>query len=82
MESSSTMHPTGKASPTTPAETSLKPTDPRRSNDQQSQPDSDASYDLVSGATSAVPSQAPGSPRQVKKVAGVEESEEEEEDWE
>lgn len=47
--------------------------------------DSDASYDLVSGATS----RAPGSPQQDKKHAVAEESEEEseeeeseEEDWE
>jgi hypothetical protein len=47
--------------------------------------DSDASYDLVSGATS----RAPGSPQQDKKNAVAEESEEEseeeeseEEDWE
>ncbi|OCL03694.1 BSD-domain-containing protein [Glonium stellatum] len=48
----------------------------RRSNDQQSQADSDASYDLVSGATS----RAPGSPRDAKKEAVAEESDEE--DWE
>lgn len=55
----------------------LKPAaSPRRSNDQQSQADSDASYDLVSGATS----RAPGSPRDVKKGAVAEESDEE--DWE
>ena len=46
----------------------------RRSQDQHSQPDSDASYDLVSGATS----QAPGSP--VRETTKGEESEEE--DWE
>jgi hypothetical protein len=40
--------------------------------------DSDASYDLVSGATS----RAPGSPQQEKKKGGAEESEEEEDDWE
>jgi hypothetical protein len=40
--------------------------------------DSDASYDLVSGATS----RAPGSPEQEKKKGGAEESEEEEDDWE
>jgi hypothetical protein len=53
---------------------SLKPAQPRRSNDEKSVADSDASYDLVSGATS----RAPGSPREPKKV--VEESDEE--DWE
>jgi hypothetical protein len=63
----------------------LKPADnaahpPRRSNDLVSQPDSDASYDLVSGATS----RAPGSPREVglKKEVGREVEESDEEDWE
>ncbi|KAI4158509.1 MAG: hypothetical protein LQ342_007350 [Letrouitia transgressa] len=53
----------------------LKPSDAhvRRSQDQNSQPDSDASYDLVSGATS----RAPGSP---KKDEG--EGSDEEGDWE
>lgn len=48
---------------------SLKPAESRRSQDAQSQPDSDTSYDLVSGATS----RAPGSPKK---------DEDEEEDWE
>lgn len=52
-----------------------QPAQPRRSNDEKSVADSDASYDLVSGATS----RAPGSP-QDKKKAVVEESDEE--DWE
>ncbi|KAL9611708.1 MAG: hypothetical protein Q9167_003670 [Letrouitia subvulpina] len=54
---------------------SLKPSDAhtRRSQDQNSQPDSDASYDLVSGATS----RAPGSP---KKDGG--DGSDEEGDWE
>jgi hypothetical protein len=64
---------------------------PRRSNDEKSVADSDASYDLVSGATS----RAPGSPQNVAEkkkpvVPAEEESEEEsddeeeseEEDWE
>ena len=61
---------------------SLKPMEsqPRRSQDQNSQPDSDASYDLVSGATS----RSPGSPKDEKAKNGgngkVEDSEEE--DWE
>jgi hypothetical protein len=46
----------------------------RRSHDRQSQPDSDASYDLVSGATS----RAPGSPKEEK----AKERESDEEDWE
>lgn len=49
---------------------------PRRSNDEKSVADSDASYDLVSGATS----RAPGSPQDRKKDAVAEESDEE--DWE
>lgn len=52
---------------------SLKPAEPRRSQDALSQPDSDTSYDLVSGATS----RAPGSPR-----AGEKKDDDEEEDWE
>lgn len=46
----------------------LKPSDVR------SQPDSEASYDLVSGA----PSRAGGSPKEMKKV----DESEEEDDWE
>ena len=63
----------------------LKPNEPRKSQDQHSQPDSDASYDLVSGATS----QAPGSPKEEKekdKKKEVPEGgaavESDEEDWE
>ncbi|KAL6710130.1 hypothetical protein ACN47E_009921 [Coniothyrium glycines] len=68
----------------------LKPAQPRRSNDEKSVADSDASYDVVSGATS----RAPGSPQLEKtaplekKPVAEEESEEEsdedseEEDWE
>lgn len=58
---------------------SLKPIEaqPRRSQDQHSQPDSDASYDLVSGATS----RAPGSPKTEKKQSDGEASDEEP-DWE
>ena len=43
----------------------LKPNEPRRSQDQHSQPDSDASYDLVSGVTTG----APGSPKDEKEKA-------------
>lgn len=82
--SSTTINPTNSApsaptnaTSTTTADTpnadantqTLKPSEPRRSQDAHSQPDSDASYDLVSGATS----RAPGSPRK---------EDEEEEDWE
>jgi hypothetical protein len=59
----------------------LKPAQPRRSNDEKSVADSDASYDLVSGTTSRAPSRTPGSPQLDKKNGGAEESEEEE-DWE
>ncbi|KAE8822423.1 hypothetical protein PTNB85_10451 [Pyrenophora teres f. teres] len=59
----------------TPASTAAA--QPRRSNDEKSVADSDASYDLVSGATS----RAPGSPQDGKKKAVAEESDEEE-DWE
>ncbi|KAL9639146.1 MAG: hypothetical protein Q9164_001111 [Protoblastenia rupestris] len=55
-------------------ELNLKPAESRKSQDEKSQPDSDASYDLVSGATS----RAPGSPTKDSKRA----DEEEEEDWE
>lgn len=53
----------------------LKPERPRRSNDEKSVADSDASYDLVSGATS----RAPGSPQEKKKTVA---EESDEEDWE
>ena len=63
----------------------LKPTDGRRSHDEKSVADSDASYDLVSGATS----RTPGSPRdETPKLAhglqGVRETKDEEsdDDWE
>ena len=56
-------------------------TEGRKSNDQYSQPDSDASYDLVSGATS----KTPGSPKQADKEtekAAKRDGESDEEDWE
>lgn len=62
----------------------LKPAQPRRSNDEKSVADSDASYDVVSGATS----RAPGSPKEQKggdEKGGkkkVEEEESEDDDWE
>ena len=66
----------------------LEPAERRKSGDQHSQPDSDASYDLVSGATS----RTPGSPRDEKErelskksTASVGETvkeESDEEDWE
>ncbi|OKL61223.1 hypothetical protein UA08_03366 [Talaromyces atroroseus] len=54
---------------------SSKSDEPRRSNDQNSQPDSESSYDVVSGATS----QTPASPRE-KPSAKADDSDEE--DWE
>src|SRR3954447_8754165 len=61
-ESSTTLHP-----PTAPsAQNLLKPCEPRKSNDEKSQADSEASYDVV-GARSGVPSQAPNSPKDYKK---------------
>ncbi|KIV99308.1 uncharacterized protein PV09_08969 [Verruconis gallopava] len=50
----------------------LKPSEPRRSNDEKSTAGSDASYDIVSGATS----RAPGSPTADKKA------EDSDDDWE
>ncbi|KAI9702810.1 MAG: hypothetical protein M1836_008024 [Candelina mexicana] len=54
----------------------LKPSESRKSN-EHSQADSDASYDLISGATS----RAPGSPKDEKKKESVAEQSDEE-DWE
>lgn len=57
----------------------LKPIEPRRSNDQQSQPDSESSYDVVSGAAS----HNPGSPREKPAAAsGDAKGDESDEDWE
>ncbi|GAD96086.1 conserved hypothetical protein [Paecilomyces variotii No. 5] len=55
----------------------LKPVESRRSNDQQSQADSESSYDLVSGATS----HTPGSPKE-HSPTNVKADESDEEDWE
>jgi hypothetical protein len=55
----------------------LKPDEPRRSNDQQSQPDSESSYDLVSGNTS----RAPGSPKE-KSPTTAAKDDDSDEDWE
>lgn len=80
-ESSTTIHPpsaTAQTAPPVPGQqTLLKPTEPRKSNDERSQPDSDTSYDVV-GAASGNPSQAPNSPREARKS----EDDSEEEDWE
>ncbi|KAK3381344.1 hypothetical protein B0H63DRAFT_200922 [Podospora didyma] len=69
-ESSTTIHPPAVA------QASLKPSEPRKSNDEKSQADSDTSYDIV-GARSGVPSQAPNSPRMSRKG-----DDSDEEDWE
>lgn len=50
--------------------------EPRRSNDQQSQPDSESSYDVVSGATT----QTPASPRE--KPADNKADDSDDDDWE
>ncbi|KAI9376583.1 hypothetical protein BJX61DRAFT_530742 [Aspergillus egyptiacus] len=41
----------------------LKPSEPRRSNDQVSQPDSESSYDVVSGTTSRTPASPKEKPK-------------------
>lgn len=72
VESSTTIQPpTQKA----PAQSSLKPTEARKSNDEKSQADSDTSYDVV-GATSGKTSQAPNSPKDAKKA------DDSDDDWE
>ncbi|KAF2027109.1 BSD domain-containing protein [Setomelanomma holmii] len=75
-----TLKPTTDDTPQPAVADHVKPAQPRRSNDEKSVADSDASYDLVSGATSRAPSRAHGSPQQDKKQAVAEESDEE--DWE
>ncbi|KAI9893990.1 MAG: hypothetical protein M1814_004760 [Vezdaea aestivalis] len=72
--SSTTLHPSTAPSTATPVIAINKPS--RSSHDAVSQPDSDASYDVV-GAASGAPSHAPGSPREVKKPG-----DESDEDWE
>lgn len=72
-ESSTTIHPPAAAA----SEGLLKPSEPRKSNDEKSQAGSDASYDVV-GATSGVPSQAPSSPKESRKA----DDDSDEEDWE
>jgi hypothetical protein len=66
-ESSTTIHP--------PPANLLKPTESRKSNDEKSQADSDASYDVV-GAASGNPSHAPNSPKDSRK------GDDSDEDWE
>lgn len=68
VRSSTTIQPSAK-------DTSLKPTESRRSNDEKSQADSEASYDVV-GAASGKTSQAPSSPKEPKKA------DDSDDDWE
>lgn len=75
-ESSTTIQPPTAPESASASLSSLKPAEPRKSNDERSQPDSDTSYDVV-GASSGVPTQAPNSPKEVRK-----EEDSEEEDWE
>ncbi|KAH9907361.1 BSD-domain-containing protein [Xylariomycetidae sp. FL2044] len=74
-ESSTTIHPPTAAGDNDKARL-LRPSEPRKSNDEKSQPDSDTSYDLV-GATSGNPSQAPSSPKEARKV-----DDSDDEEWE
>lgn len=69
---------TSGASSTTidaPAQNLLKPEESRKSNDEKSQADSEASYDVV-GAASGKTSQAPNSPKDTKK------GDDSDDDWE
>lgn len=68
-ESSTTIHPPRAA-------TLLKTSSSPRTSDEKSQPDSEASYDMV-GAKSGVPSQAPSSPKESGKGG-----ESDDDDWE
>ena len=71
-ESSTTIQPTTGA---VSNKDLLKPNEPRKSNDEKSQADSEASYDVV-GATSGKTSQAPNSPKDPKK------GDDSDDDWE
>jgi len=59
----------------------LKPAESRKSHDEKSQADSDASYDVV-GAASGAPSRAPNSPKESGKGDDSEEEDSEEEESE
>ncbi|KAF2963682.1 hypothetical protein GQX73_g9887 [Xylaria multiplex] len=76
-ESSKTIH------PPTDKSTHLKPSEPRKSNDEKSQADSDTSYDVV-GAASGNPSQAPNSPKDSRKVEDSDDDSDDsdDEEWE
>lgn len=80
-ESQSPSTPQVRSSNQTLAATTETPkAEPRRSNDQQSQADSESSYDVVSGAAS----KTPGSPKEKDSAPKTEESkaEDSDEDWE
>lgn len=66
----------GSSTTIQPKPNTLKPSEPRKSNDEKSQADSEASYDVV-GARSGVPSQAPNSPKDGRK-----DGDSDDEDWE
>ncbi|KAI6781006.1 BSD domain-containing protein C22A12.14c-like protein [Emericellopsis cladophorae] len=76
VRSSSTIQP--PAPPAPPAQSTLKPTESRKSNDEKSQADSEASYDVV-GAASGKTSRAPNSP---KDTAAKKADESDDDDWE
>lgn len=67
-----------KPSINTPSNEHLQVEEPRRSNDLQSQAGSDASYDLVSGATS----HSPSSPKENHTSTPAKDDDSDEEDWE
>jgi hypothetical protein len=73
VESSTTIHPPPSQNA---GQAHLKVSESRKSHDEKSQADSEASYDLV-GAMSGAPSHAPGSPKDSRKG-----DDSEEEDWE
>lgn len=77
-ESSTTIHPPARV---VPDKNHLKPSEPRKSNDEKSQADSDTSYDVV-GAASGNPSQAPNSPKEARKDDDSDDEDSDEEDWE
>ncbi|KAH7019251.1 BSD domain protein [Ilyonectria destructans] len=71
--SSTTIHP--------PAKNLLKPAESRKSNDEKSQADSEASYDVV-GATSGKTTQTPNSPKDSKKDEEDDSDDDSDADWE
>ncbi|KAK3995822.1 BSD domain-containing protein 1-B [Cladorrhinum sp. PSN332] len=84
--SSNTIHPSAAAAAPAAAATAAataapqgnaKQSEPRKSNDEKSVADSDISYDIV-GSASGVPSRAPNSPKESRKI----DESSDEEDWE